>query len=166
MELVSREEVIRRMQKEDLDEVLKINNECFKSDAWNREAFEREFELNYSYSFVFQKENSVIGYAVVWLVFNEATLMSFAIKKSLWGRGYGKKFMKFLVEYFRGKAKTFFLDVRKSNIRAIRLYKSVGFKIIGEREGYYSDGEDALMMLLELEDKDGDKGKTAEAFDT
>ena len=39
------------------------------------------------------------------------------------------------------------LEVRKSNAGALRLYEKHGFKIAGERKGYYEDnGEDALIM--------------------
>ncbi|MFN3265192.1 MAG: hypothetical protein ACK42C_09885, partial [Aquificaceae bacterium] len=63
------------------------------------------------------------------------------------------------------KAKKFILDVRRSNLRAIRLYQSLGFKIIYERQGYYSDGESAFVMSLDLEEENGDKGQEVEAFD-
>ncbi|MCX8164757.1 MAG: ribosomal protein S18-alanine N-acetyltransferase [Aquificaceae bacterium] len=150
------------MKKEDLPEVLNISQECFSTDAWNIKAFEREFELDYSYRFVLEKEGKVIGYAVVWKAYEDASLMSIAIKKDFWGKGYGKKLMSFLVDYFRPKAKRFLLDVRRSNIKAIRLYQSLGFKILWERHKYYSDGESALQMSLELEECDGYKGKAPE----
>jgi ribosomal-protein-alanine acetyltransferase len=41
------------------------------------------------------------------------------------------------------------LEVRPSNRRACRLYRHLGYRIIGRRPGYYSDGEDALVMYLE-----------------
>jgi ribosomal-protein-alanine N-acetyltransferase len=43
------------------------------------------------------------------------------------------------------------LEVRVSNIAAQKLYDSVGFMSRGLRKGYYSDdGEDAVIMVLEL----------------
>lgn len=154
--------MIREMKPEDIEHVLKINEECFNSDAWSRKAFEREFELDYSYKFVIEEGESIIGYAIVWKVFEDVNLMSIAIKKDLWGKGYGKRLMEFLIEYFRGKAQRILLDVRRSNIRAIRLYQSLGFKIFSERIRYYSDGENAFQMVLELEEIDEHKGKTLE----
>lgn len=157
-------ERIRPMKREDLPEVLRISEECFNSDAWNRRAFEREFELDYSYSFVLEEGEKLIGYAIVWRVLEDVNLMSIAISRDYWGKGYGRKLMSFLIEYFKKEAKRFLLDVRKSNIRAIRLYQSLGFSIVSERRRYYSDGEDAFQMLLELEEvKHGNKGKTPEA---
>lgn len=156
-------QMIREMKSEDIEEVLSINQECFNSDAWSRKAFEREFELKHSYKFVLEEDGKIVGYAVVWKIFEDATLMSIAIRKDRWGRGYGKRLMGFLIDYLSGKAERFLLDVRRSNIRAIRLYQSLGFKIVSERKKYYSDGENALQMVLELEVKDENKGKTSEA---
>lgn len=152
---------IREMRPEDIDQVLKINEECFTTDAWSRKAFEREFELDYSHPFVLEEEGRVVGYAVVWKVLDDVNIMSFAIDRSLWGKGYGKKLLAFVIQRFKHEAKSITLDVRRSNLRAIRLYKSMGFKIVAERPRYYSDGENAFQMVLELEESyDTDKGKT------
>ncbi|RMG99932.1 MAG: ribosomal-protein-alanine N-acetyltransferase [Aquificota bacterium] len=156
--------MIRFMQKQDLEEVYKINIENFTSDAWSLKAFERELELDYSYPFVLEKEGKVIGYMVLWQVYDEANLMTFAVKKEHQGKGYGKELLRYAVEYFKGKVRRITLDVRRSNIKAIKLYQSLGFKINGFRPRYYSDGEDALQMCLELEEEHAtDKVKTAQA---
>ena len=42
------------------------------------------------------------------------------------------------------------LEVRASNVPAIKLYEKYGFKSLGVRKGYYQDnGEDALIMWTE-----------------
>lgn len=38
------------------------------------------------------------------------------------------------------------LEVRPSNTGAIALYKSMGYQVAGERAGYYTSGESALIM--------------------
>jgi ribosomal-protein-alanine N-acetyltransferase len=44
-----------------------------------------------------------------------------------------------------------FLEVRPTNTRALALYDSLGFQVIGRRNGYYFDtGEDALVMEARL----------------
>ena len=39
------------------------------------------------------------------------------------------------------------LEVRVSNTRAQRFYSRLGYKPVFEIDGYYSDGEDALVMM-------------------
>lgn len=134
---------------QDLPSVLETNRENFTSDAWSKNAFEREFQLEYSHKYVLELDGEVIGYFVVWVIHDTANLMNFAIKKGYWGMGYGKILMSFLVESFKDKVSSISLDVRKSNVRAIRLYRSLGFQIVSERPRYYSDGENAYQMVLE-----------------
>lgn len=47
-------------------------------------------------------------------------------------------------------AKKIFLEVRKSNRKAISVYSKFGFAVFSERKKYYDDGEDAFVMLKEL----------------
>jgi ribosomal-protein-alanine N-acetyltransferase len=43
------------------------------------------------------------------------------------------------------------LELRRTNLAARSLYERLGFAVIGERKGYYSDtGEDAVEMRLDL----------------
>ena len=39
--------------------------------------------------------------------------------------------------------------MRKSNLTAQNLYKSLGYVSVGVRKRYYEDGEDALLMVCE-----------------
>ncbi len=159
---------IREMREEDIEEVYRINRRSFTTDAWSREAIEREFKLPYSLRYVLEKEEKIIGYSFVWLIKGEALLMTFAIDPACRGRGLGRYFLLGLIEKLKGKAEILQLDVRKSNLPAIRLYRSVGFRIVRERPKFYSDGETALMMELELdkiERNEGDKRKKAHPSD-
>jgi ribosomal-protein-alanine N-acetyltransferase len=46
-----------------------------------------------------------------------------------------------------------FLEVRASNIAAIRLYEKTGFTVAGRRPGYYyDDNDDAIMMIHTLKE--------------
>jgi ribosomal protein S18 acetylase RimI-like enzyme len=50
----------------------------------------------------------------------------------------------------RAGARGLVLEVRPSNRRAIRLYRHLGYDVVGRRPRYYADGEDALVMTFEL----------------
>lgn len=138
------------MSKRDIDTVYEINLRSFTTDAWSRESIEREFQLPYSLRFVLEADSQVVGYAILWLVEGEAFIMTFAIEPSYRNKGLGKFFLRELIDRLKGKVSTIQLDVRKTNLRAIRLYKSLGFKVVREREGFYSDGESALVMEMEI----------------
>jgi len=138
------------MRKEDLEEVYRINEESFTTDAWSREAFEKEFKNSFSEKFVLEVDGKIAGYVVLWVIRDEATVMTFAVSKEYRGKGYGKLLLNESLKKLKGRVRKVLLDVRKSNLKAIRLYKNLGFKVVKERRGYYSDGENALMMELRL----------------
>ena len=48
------------------------------------------------------------------------------------------------------KCDEFYLEVRCSNIDAVRLYEKLGFSIRQHLRSYYRDGEDAYLMAIEL----------------
>lgn len=137
------------MEPRDIDAVLEINREGFSTDAWSRQAFEREFALDYSHKLVLELNGQIIGYCILWVIHDTASIITFAIRKDHWGLGYGKHLLLYIIEKFKERVKSISLDVRKSNIRAIRLYRSLGFETVGERVKYYSDGENAYQMLLD-----------------
>jgi ribosomal-protein-alanine N-acetyltransferase len=80
-------------------------------------------------------------------------IVSIAVISSYRRRGIGKCLIvnamkKGLEEY---NATEGYLEVRVSNLQAINLYKKVGFKEVKKNYGYYLDGENALVMALNLE---------------
>jgi len=87
---------------------------------------------------------------ILWVVGDEATVMSFALDEDFRGKGLGRFLLSSAIRELRGRVRRVILDVRKTNVRAINLYRSLGFRVVREREGYYSDGENALLMELEL----------------
>lgn len=158
----------RKMREEDIEAVYRINRRSFTTDAWSMDAIRREFKLPYSHRFVAEHEGRIVAYSFVWLIKGEAFIMTFAVEPEWRGRGVGRWFLKKLIDIFKDKAQVISLDVRKSNIPAIRLYRSMGFKVVRERPGFYSDGENALLMELRLDKMRtdvGDKGKETEHVD-
>ncbi|NPA42082.1 MAG: ribosomal protein S18-alanine N-acetyltransferase [Aquificae bacterium] len=145
---------VREMTEEDIPEVYRINLRSFTTDAWSKESIEREFKLPYSLRFVLEDGEKVVGYAILWLIKEEAFIMTFAIDPEYRNRGLGKFFLKELINRLKDKTKLLQLDVRKTNLPAIRLYRSLGFKVVRERRKFYSDGESALVMELELYNKE------------
>ena len=94
---------------------------------------------------------SVVGYAGLWLMVDEAHITTVAVRRAFRGRGLGKVLMLAMVDLARDLgARMVTLEVRKSNAVAIRMYEELGFRQKGVRSRYYTDnGEDALIMWSE-----------------
>jgi len=144
---------IREMTEGDLDEVLEIEKVTFPS-PWSRALFERELVTPFARSFVgLQKETGQIaGYLCFWLVDQEGHILNLAVHPQHRGQRVGTRLLRFGVEFCRKQGvQLVTLEVRRSNYRAISLYRNFQFQPQGIRRRYYADsGEDAIIMGLSL----------------
>lgn len=144
----------RPMLSTDLNEIKKMDKLAF-TNPWPENAFKYELENNPN-ARLWIVENSeqkdIIGYAVIWIVLDEAHLGTFAINPAFEGKGIGKKFLAMICsQLIFENIQHIFLEVRKSNFKAIRLYENLGFEIDGERKNYYHDnGETAILMSAKI----------------
>ncbi|MGB9791461.1 MAG: ribosomal protein S18-alanine N-acetyltransferase [Thermacetogeniaceae bacterium] len=145
------EVVVRFMEKEDIPEITAIEN-CSFPTPWSQQAFLNELKNKFAVYFVAVHEGKLVGYAGMWLFSGEAHVTTIAVHPDFRRRGLGKMLMKTLIAYATERgADTMVLEVRPSNIPAINLYKSLGFRNIGWRKNYYIETrEDALVMMCNL----------------
>lgn len=90
----------------------------------------------------------ILGFAGMWLAFDEAHITTIGIDPDVRGRGLGELLLVALFdEAFRRHTNWLTLEVRVSNTSAQALYQKYGFHEQGRRTRYYSDNnEDALIM--------------------
>lgn len=143
--------IVRRMTIADLDAVAAIEAATFPT-PWSKDSFRQELERNVAARYlVAEKDGRVIGYAGAWVILDESHITNIAIEESQRGSGYGRALTQALMQYLANLGAAYAtLEVRKSNIRAQNLYKSLGFIQLGVRKRYYEDNqEDALLMVCD-----------------
>jgi ribosomal-protein-alanine N-acetyltransferase len=78
-------------------------------------------------------------------------LISIAVLPKCHRQGVGQALMQEIMKAMVGyEAKECCLEVRVTNTSAIGLYKKLGFHVARTLNGYYSDGEDAYLMVRKL----------------
>jgi [ribosomal protein S18]-alanine N-acetyltransferase len=94
---------------------------------------------------------SIVGYAGLWLMTDEAHITTIAVDPNYQGFGIGELLLLGLIDRAQQiGARWLTLEVRVSNKVAQRLYEKYTFKEMGLRRRYYSDNnEDALVMWTE-----------------
>lgn len=143
--------ITRRMTLADLDAVVAIEEATFPT-PWSKESFRQELERNVAARYlVAEKDGTVIGYAGAWVILDESHITNIAIEESQRGSGYGRLLTQALMQYLANLGAEYAtLEVRKSNLRAQNLYKSLGFIALGVRKRYYEDNqEDAIIMVCD-----------------
>lgn len=91
---------------------------------------------------------SIIGFAGLWLMVDEAHITTIAMHPDFRRRGLGEFMLVNLIDIaYDINARWVTLEVRVSNYAAQNLYRKYGFREAGLRHRYYSDNqEDALIM--------------------
>ncbi|MCR5332803.1 MAG: ribosomal protein S18-alanine N-acetyltransferase [Bacilli bacterium] len=145
---------IRKAELKDLEMILPIENECFIS-PWKESDLKYELTENPVNKFyVLDDEGKVVGFLNFMITFNSATISQIAVTKLYRHQGLALKLMEqmFLDLPKDGDEVVEFvtLEVRKSNVAAISLYKKCGFEIIVDKKAYYPDGEDAVYMVKRM----------------
>ncbi len=91
----------------------------------------------------------VVGVGSLWLGVDEAHITAMAVAGEARRRGHGRRLVRGLVALAASEGLgEVTLEVRASNGAARALYAGCGFEEVGERPGYYADGEDAVIMTL------------------
>ena len=146
------EYIIRKMMLHDIDRVLEVEKLSFPA-PWSRNTFELELHDNlFAHYFVAVQDESIVGYAGMWMILDEAHVTNIAVHPDFRGLNFGKRLIReLIVQAFKLGANRITLEVRISNSLARKLYKDLGFYEAGIRKGYYSDNnEDAVVMWKDL----------------
>ncbi len=146
---------VRVMTPDDLQGVMVLEREAFKN-PWSPELLRRE--LHHDWSTILLAEETrgaaraLLGCIIFWVVHDELHILNVAVGVKDRRRGVARTLLVAALE--RGKARDCTLatlEVRRSNLAALELYRAFGFRPVGVRPNYYVDeGEDALVMVLDL----------------
>lgn len=93
----------------------------------------------------------VVGMVGFWLLFDEAHIITIAVRQSFQRQGIGEQLLISTIDLaMQLHAQVVTLEVRPSNAAAHALYQKYGLQEQGLRRHYYSDNnEDALIMTTE-----------------
>jgi ribosomal-protein-alanine N-acetyltransferase len=137
-----------RFQKEHLGNVMAIELEAYP-EPWTEGMFRQE--LNNARFYVAFLDGVLVGYAGFWGALDEAHITSVTVRHDYRRLGLGRRLVRFILDLAarQGMSRAT-LEVRRSNVRAQSLYRSMGFAEAGVRKGYYrKTNEDAIIMSRE-----------------
>ncbi|NOY86832.1 MAG: ribosomal protein S18-alanine N-acetyltransferase [Deltaproteobacteria bacterium] len=139
------------MSPSDLDRIVQIEELSF-THPWTWDQFLEELNRQpFARCLVSALDQKVCGYIMAWLIVDELHITNLAVDPSVRGRGVARGLVTTLIRDSLSEGAVWSeLEVRRSNLAAQALYKELGFKVLGCRKGYYPDGEDALVMGLEM----------------
>lgn len=145
---------LRPAVEEDLFQILSIEKQS-TPQPWGIESFKEELERPLHEFWVLtddETDSQVFAYLIFIAYPEHHEILNIAVHPQHRRRGLGKQLLgKLVSESMRKKSPKLLLEVRRSNEAAIQLYQLIGFSIIQVRKSFYSNGEDAFTMELNLD---------------
>ena len=148
---------IRRVAPEDLPRLLEIERAGFRH-PWSEAQLAAELGNAWSVQLLAVEPDAggrerAVGYDIVWVVHDELHVLNVATDPVHRRRGVARVLLDHVAELGRARAcRLATLEVRRSNDPARALYRKLGYREVGMRPRYYAEeGEDAILMTLELD---------------
>ena len=140
---------LRRLELRDLAAIETIERASYPT-PWSRSMFASELAKPTSLSLgAFDPQTKeLVGYLIISRYVDAWHVMNVAVAETHRRRGIARTLLARLFEVTStDERRGYTLEVRVSNLAAIRLYESLGFHARGVRRGYYTDNrEDAVIM--------------------
>ncbi len=133
------------MTEDDLDRVVELERAIFP-EPWSRFCFLAGLRRPRTICLVAEVEEQVKGYLVVWGN-GELHIANIAVASEARRQGIGTRLVAACEDFARSSGcRSLCLEVRESNAIARCFYEGLGFVQTCVWQGYYSNGENAVIM--------------------
>jgi ribosomal-protein-alanine N-acetyltransferase len=134
-----------------VDEIAALEAASF-TNPWSKEALLWELRnSDVTRVYIGRDDHGVlVAFCACWFIFEELHINTMAVDAARRRQGIAGELLRFVLDDARAAgARKATLEVRESNTAAIRLYESVGFRVVARRPRYYTKPEeDALILWL------------------
>ncbi len=137
------------MEARDLPSVMEIDALSLPR-PWSAAIWRGELESPHGLYLVIEDRGEVSGHIGVRHVLGELHITTIAVRPEYRRRGHARALIGAALAAYPD-ASHVHLEVRPTNVAALALYESLGFRETGRRPRYYGD-EDALLMTLSLDE--------------
>ncbi len=142
--------MIRKLEEKDIKKVEQLELSTINSSL-GFDMLKSSINDEFKYFYVYE-ENDILGY--ISTIFDGLTveILNFCVDSNYQNKKIGTKLLSYIINYFfKNGAKSFILEVRNNNLRAIHIYEKFGFKKIHVRKNYYANGDDALILEKKMD---------------
>jgi [ribosomal protein S18]-alanine N-acetyltransferase len=143
--------MIRALESRDIDAVLAIQSTCPEIAQWTVWDYHRVARGEMA-GWVEEEGRELAGFLVARRVSSDLEILNFAVRDAYRRRGIGAELLRSALEWAQSLQVTHaILEVRASNLAALRFYERYKFEVVGRRPRYYTAPiEDALLLTATL----------------
>lgn len=142
--------IVRNMTENDVAAVALIEKECF-SMPWSEQAFCEELENPYGITLVAEIDGEIAGFLNVRNVCGEIFVNNIAVTQKFRRKGIADSL---LFELEKNNFEFITLEVRESNLGAIRLYEKNGYEKVGVRKKFYEKPTEDAWLMTKFSEKE------------
>jgi ribosomal-protein-alanine N-acetyltransferase len=138
---------IRLIMPADVETIVAIQNACPEMAQWTAWDYDRVARGEMD-GWVAQDAGGIAGFLVARRVAADFEILNFAVQPESRRRGIGAALLRAALDWGKAfHAEKAMLEVRASNLAALRFYERFGFQVAGRRLRYYTAPvEDALLL--------------------
>ncbi len=142
---------IRALESRDVEAILAIQAACPEIAQWTAWDYDRVARGEMA-GWVGEEDAEVAGFLVARHLSSELEILNFAVEFEWRGCGIGAALLAESLQWAQTfQATQAILEVRASNLAALRFYASHKFEVVGRRPRYYTAPvEDALLLTATL----------------
>lgn len=145
---------VRVARKQDLPSILEIATASPEAAQWLAESYAAFLDSGIQ-GWVSAGENGILGFLLARRAADEMEILNFAVSPASRRKGLGSELLRqALLWAGQNQITKIHLEVRASNDAARRFYEAHGFRMAGQRPGYYSHPpDDAVLLFLPVAKK-------------
>lgn len=125
---------------------------------WSKNQLSESIKNPNNVGYSLSLDGQIIGFVIAMTAVDTADILNIGINPKYQKKGHGKSLFVYLIKELKYRGiKDILLEVRKSNIQAIKFYLRLGFEKISVRKNYYmknsnqlSERDDGIMLRLEI----------------
>ncbi|BCI61622.1 ribosomal protein S18-alanine N-acetyltransferase [Solibaculum mannosilyticum] len=139
------------MSEADIPHLTKLEAICFSS-PWSEQGLRDELYNPNAVFLVAKREESILGYLGFYHILDQGDIANVAVFPEARRLGVASSLLRAAVDYAHSHGICrMTLEVRPSNIPALKLYEAFGFVEVGRRRRFYvKPDEDALILAREF----------------
>lgn len=143
--------MIRLYNEEDIEDIITLEKKILNTTLGD--SLYIDLENPFARHYVYIDNNKLLGYISSVFDGDMISIMNFCVDDNYQNKHIGSSLLNYLLIQCMKENNNLtgaILEVRESNKRAIHVYESFGFKNIHTRKNYYSDLENALVLMKEF----------------
>jgi ribosomal-protein-alanine N-acetyltransferase len=144
--------VLRPIELRDIEDVLAIQAASPEIAQWSLWDYDRVARGEMAGWVTESESGQIAGFIVARRIANDLEILNFAVRPTARRQGIGAALLGEAVRWGSAfSAQQAFLEVRASNLAALRFYEHHKFHVTGRRPGYYTAPiEDALLLSAQI----------------